>query len=366
MKTFWLVLVFSVLFWWIDNEVLAQVPAVATPTSLPANVEAMPEVISIDNVQVSTLMKLLASRPYYKSITADEKSSIIMITGTRDQIDQIKAEIALIDTPRVLISFEAMVIDTSDDNLQDKGMDWSISPGVHNTSGVETIKFLNTFLGYTNTKNGNILANIFNYIGKDTVKILAKPKFTIQDREEGMISIGTDNYVVTYISGLGATPSTPLSVKSGITITARAMVMKDGRIMVDADIVVSETIGTGTAGLPVVSTRKLTTRLPLKNGETMIAGGLTSSQETKYKSGIPILKDIPLIGGLFSQSRSQRRGKEVTILLTPRIVESDIVAPAVEKAKEVAVERAPGPGVSVVETPLDPSKSIEPKPETSK
>lgn len=328
-----------------------QAPVAPTVTPADINTETSPELISIDNVSVATVMKLLSTRPYYKYLAADEKSSFIMVTGSRGQIDQIKAEIALIDTPRVLISFEAMVIDTSDDNLEDKGVDWSWSPGDKDPKGVQTIKFFNTVLGYTNTRNGNILANIYNFVGKDTVKILAKPKFTIQDREEGMISIGTDNYVVTYISGLGATPSNPLAVKSGITITARAMVMKDGRIMVDADIVVSETIGTGSTGLPVVSTRKLTTKLPLKSGETMIAGGLTSSQNTHYKSGIPILKDLPLIGGLFSQSRTQKKGKEVTILLTPIIIKPDLIAPAVEKAKEVAVERAPGPSVSVVESP---------------
>lgn len=361
MKTLWYVLAVSIHLLFVVNQAQGQAQTVSSTASGSMNVEAMPEVVSIDNVQVSTLMKLLATRPYFKSLSADDKSNYVMITGTREQIDQIKAEISLIDTPKEIISFEAMVIDTSDEKLEDKGADWSISPGFHNQNGVQTIKFLNTYLGYTNTKNGNILVNIYNYIGKDTVKILAKPKFTIQDREEGMISIGTENYVITYISGLGATPSNPMSVKSGITIKAWAMVMRDGRIMVDANVEVSETIGTGTSGLPVVSTRKLNTRLPLKNGETMIVGGLTSSQETKYKSGIPILKDIPLIGGLFSQSRTQKRGKEVTILLTPRIVEQDVLAPVIEKAKEIAEERSPGPGVSVVETPNNNDKFVDPK-----
>lgn len=66
----------------------------------------------------------------------------------------------------------------------------------------------------------------------------------------------------------------------------------------------------------------------MNNGETAVIGGLTQTQVTKNKSGIPILSDLPLIGRLFSQSDSREEKKDLLILITPHIIdEGDAVRP---------------------------------------
>ena len=68
-------------------------------------------------------------------------------------------------------------------------------------------------------------------------------------------------------------------------------------------------------------TQEGTTRLILNDGETGVIGGLTISEVTKSISGVPILMDLPLLGGLFRTTRSDETKPDLLILVTPHIVD---------------------------------------------
>jgi type II secretory pathway component GspD/PulD (secretin) len=71
--------------------------------------------------------------------------------------------------------------------------------------------------------------------------------------------------------------------------------------------------------------RDVRTQVIVRDGETMALGGLTQTQVTKTHAGIPILKDLPLIGRLFSQTETREDKQDLLILLTPRIVDDGTV-----------------------------------------
>ncbi len=74
-------------------------------------------------------------------------------------------------------------------------------------------------------------------------------------------------------------------------------------------------------------TQEGTTRLILGDGETGVIGGLTISELTKSVSGVPVLMDLPLIGGLFRTTRSDDAKRDLLILVTPHIVDDAVASP---------------------------------------
>jgi general secretion pathway protein D len=77
-------------------------------------------------------------------------------------------------------------------------------------------------------------------------------------------------------------------------------------------------------GAPVISTREARTQLLVKDGQTAVLGGLIEHQQEYTASGIPLLKDIPLIGRLFRTSQARRRNTtELFLFLTPHVLRTD-------------------------------------------
>jgi general secretion pathway protein D len=89
---------------------------------------------------------------------------------------------------------------------------------------------------------------------------------------------------------------------------------------------------------PVISTREATTQLLARNGQTIVIGGLVDHQQDRTRSGIPLLKDIPILGFLFGATRDVDSTSELFLFLTPHIVDSDDDADRIKNEIEANTE----------------------------
>ena len=120
--------------------------------------------------------------------------------------------------------------------------------------------------------------------------------------------------------------------------------------MVDLDITqevsAAQLTTTGVSTSPTFSTRKVQTKLSLKNGATVLLGGLISSDRSEGNAGIPVLKDIPVVGQLFRNNTEKNDRTELIVLITPYIINDDNDAAEITKAfrKQLgAWAQPPGP-----------------------
>jgi general secretion pathway protein D len=86
---------------------------------------------------------------------------------------------------------------------------------------------------------------------------------------------------------------------------------------------------TGVNNSPTISTRKLETKMTLQSGSTVLLGGLISSNNSHGDAGIPVLKDIPVLGGLFGVQKQNKAKTELVVLITPYVMNTDEDAQAV-------------------------------------
>ena len=89
---------------------------------------------------------------------------------------------------------------------------------------------------------------------------------------------------------------------------------------------------TGVSASPTFSTRKVDTKLTLRNGATVLLGGLISEETSRGNSGVPGLKDIPILGHLFSNQNQGGGRRELIVLITPYLVNDNTDAEAVTEA----------------------------------
>jgi len=98
-------------------------------------------------------------------------------------------------------------------------------------------------------------------------------------------------------------------------------------------------------GAPIISTREASTRLFARDGQTVVIGGLIDRQHEQTRSGIPVLKDIPVLGVLFGSREDRSIRSELFLFLTPHILETDEdmdrAREGVEQEAELLRERLP-------------------------
>jgi general secretion pathway protein D len=92
---------------------------------------------------------------------------------------------------------------------------------------------------------------------------------------------------------------------------------------VSQEVSAAESTLTGVNNSPTFGKRKIETRLSLKNGATVLLGGLISSTGSDGSAGVPLLKDIPLLGNLFSNNSFSKTKTELIVLITPYIIADD-------------------------------------------
>lgn len=165
--------------------------------------------------------------------------------------------------------------------------------------------------------------------------ILSNPKISVMNGQPALISVGRN---VTYIKSIATTQTeggglastvTTADILSGIGLALSAVVKQDNEIVMNLVPITSELsepieyveVGQGNKiGLPVVNKREMSTTVKIKDGSMLVVGGLISEVDTKSGEFLPGAKNIPYLKYLFGYEETQKKKRELIILLRPRII----------------------------------------------
>jgi type II secretory pathway component GspD/PulD (secretin) len=154
--------------------------------------------------------------------------------------------------------------------------------------------------------------------------IEATPQVTVLDNQTATLHVGELTPIRTIdagaIGGAGAPTAQVEQQQTGVILTATPHVTADGHILLEVQAERSAAeLAPSDAGF-IFRTQNAQTRVLLRDGETTVIAGLTQSERTEARSGIPLLQDLPLIGRLFRVVREQEIQQDLIILVTPNIV----------------------------------------------
>ena len=164
------------------------------------------------------------------------------------------------------------------------------------------------------------------------VTILANPKLMVVNKQKGEILIGSrDGYFTQTISDGVVTQSVEY-LETGTKLVVRPFIGRDGYVRLE--IHSEDSNGGVVGGLPAEDTTETTTNVLIRDGHTLIMGGLFRENTTNDRRQVPVLGNIPLVGVLFRDTNDSTNRNEVIILVTPHIVEQEVAEAVGEDLKD--------------------------------
>ncbi len=199
------------------------------------------------------------------------------------------------------------------------------------------------------TKAGNTTARaVLNALASTSrVRVLANPTVMARNGEAAMIQVGSEVPVVSSQQTTGGAsvgvpggelqPNVLQTIQyrqTGVILKVRPVIHAGGRIDLDVEQEVSSASATktGVSASPTISTRRVSTKLSVVDGATVLLGGLMSETASNADTGVPLLKDIPYAGSLFKSSDNSRDRTELVMLITPYVIADEFEARAMSDA----------------------------------
>lgn len=210
---------------------------------------------------------------------------------------------------------------------------------------------------------GQVRAQLKALADDNRVTVLSTPRLMVKSGEEASIDVGDE---VPTISSQSASPidvdgtsnllQTVQYRKTGVILNIEPVIYSDNRVDLQIRQEVSEALPVAANGVqsPTISNRAVSTNLSLRDGSSVLIGGLIRNGGRDGQSGVPLLKDIPLLGNAFKTRTRGRDRSELIIMITPYIVETD--------AQATELTRAVGERYEMVELPLPPPSGPAPQP----
>ena len=184
---------------------------------------------------------------------------------------------------------------------------------------------------------GEINAVLNALSSQGDVRVLSSPRVSALNNQRAVFDVTTGEIVFNVTTTLFTNPNgtttpqqqvTPQQVNVGIVLDVLPQIGADNTVTMNIRPVVTSVSRTATFTstdgavfqAPVIDTRETDTMARLRNGETIIIGGLMQTRREKVQSGVPGLRSIPLLGRLFTKYSDVERKAELVIFLTPTII----------------------------------------------
>ena len=264
----------------------------------------------------------------FENVTVDQQGNRIIFMGTRREFDQLRGLLTQLDTPVPEVMIEVTIAEvTLTDNTQ-VGLEVLFnSEQVPRFSA--SLNSQSSFTGVLNT--GEVRLNASASASNNQINVLSTPRIVTQSGSTGAVQVGTDVPIITSQSSSNSQSFGSSDVlqtveyrSTGIITNVLPTVFSNNRI----DLEISQEISSAEPNenpdiaSPVISTRSLTSKLSLQDGQTAVLGGLIENRFTRGNSGVPVVKDLPLVGAAFRNETLAATRTMIVILLTPYILDT--------------------------------------------
>jgi type IV pilus assembly protein PilQ len=283
---------------------------------------------SVAGDMIETVQNLMTERG---KAVADERSNSLVIQEVPDNLQVVLDYIAELDSPARQIKISAQLLEISSEGLEELGVNWMLqgsyvteSGRTYNQTGevmadIGAEEPIGRYSVQVLSHDWNIDAFVEAIVKSGKGKIIAHPEITTIENKEARIQMGqkvpvkqfdeSGNVVIKFEEIGTILVCTP-------HITAENQVLMHLRPE-------RSTFQFDAAGV-IINTNNAETNVIVANGQTAVIGGLTTQDEVETEYGVPLLKDIPLLGNLFKFTTKKSESRDLVIFVTPTIEENDL------------------------------------------
>jgi general secretion pathway protein D len=385
-----------------------------TPAKRREYEEEVVRTFYLSNADLKETMDLLRMVLDARRVSPVTATNAVTVKDTPERVAAAARVISAIDKarPEVIIDVELLEVDRS--KLQEYGLQFASpgSPGLNGSVSIDTGSAGTISLQALRnlTASDVLLANLpslyYRLLKSDTnTRTLANPQLRTsegmpaQARFGERVPVPVTTFSPIAAGGTAQQPITSFNYENiGVNIDITPRTHHDDDVTLALKVTVQSISGTGFGGLPTFANREISTVIRLRDGETNMLAGLIRDDERRLVEGVPGLSDLPVIGKIFTHTKTEVEQSDIILTLTPHVVrvldldEGDLLAfkvgrdsgaPAVqlptflEQVRPGADAPAPAPappgatapattpsGAPVVQRPVLPSLAVPPPPGT--
>lgn len=273
----------------------------------------------------------------------DTRQNLLIVEGSPGAIDQVRELLAELDRPLDQVMIDLKVVDITDNGSKSLGVTWGTGQAPFSLSTI----FQEQVVGQqvVRTPNGPVLspanpiqapqnvpvalgsfarsplaitATINFLVSQNEAKILASPRVASISGKASLIHIG-DKYPIVYFdprAGQFQVQYVDIGIKLDVTSNVKA----DGYVLIEVRPEVSTLLELINNQYPRTAVRIIETNMRVKDGDTIIMGGLIREEDIQNVSKIPLLGDLPILGTLFRNVSTTKNRNEVVVMMTPHIM----------------------------------------------
>ena len=276
-------------------------------------------------------------------VIVNAATNTLIFQGSTDNQTQLLSLLQELDKPAKAALIEVTVAEVTLDDNTKLGVEWAFGAiGANYVGGTRS----GTVLGNGGLLTGGIgigtsgltigrlnsagdLRALINLLATSSkANVISSPRILARNGETATIQVGSEIPTINQqqtnaaTGGAGVLQSVQYR-KTGIILNVKPIIYSGDRIDLDVSQEVSDSTRVGVANSPIIDTRKVETKLSLKDGTPVLLGGLISQNSSRSETGVPYLKDIPGAGQLFRTNTDNIRKTELLVLITPYIVADD-------------------------------------------
>ncbi|MGP2666284.1 DNA uptake porin HofQ [Serratia nevei] len=265
------------------------------------------------------------------SVLADKRTNTLLLRDTAPILAQLKKRVTEMDAPLAQVQLAAHIVTINSESLRELGVRWGLVPDDRPAQPLRPGNLgVNLPLERSAVNAGFHLARISGRLlsleltaleQENQVEIIASPRLLTAHLQTASIKQGTE---IPYEVSSGASGATAIEFKEavlGMEVTPK--VLPDGRITLTLHIsqnMPGRAISRGAGEALTIDKQEIKTQITVKNGETLVLGGIFQRHSGKTADKVPGLANAPLLGGLFRQSGAQQKKRELVIFITPTLI----------------------------------------------
>jgi len=296
--------------------------------SLPTSGLGMGGATGANDMSVGVAASARAER-VTDTIAVDRRLNALILSGPPDEIASIKSLVSQIDVPLDSVMLDCQIVELTESSAHDLGLD--LAAGAGGPIAQASVVFGNTAGALTggtgNTQTAvSLEGQLYATIAHGGGKILATPRILALDGTPAQILAGDAIPIIQSTIYPGSTAITQVSttyVTVGINLQILPRISGDNQVLsyIYAEVSsVAAYVPTPEGNVPQISLRRASTEALVQDGSPFVIAGLLQDNEIRNMSKLPILGDLPIIGGLFRVRRDSTARTNLYIVVTPHII----------------------------------------------
>lgn len=315
------------------------------------------EVIQINYAKASEIAAILtaADNSMLSSrgrVSVDVRTNNLLIRDIPEKLEDVHRLIDELDIPVRQVLIESRIVVASDDFRRDIGSRFGVTGSQNRTSSTREVTS-GSLNGTTQVINGDdremtdrlnlnlpVIGEAGSFalavIGNDFLlemelsamqaegmgEVISSPRVITANQSLGMIEQGVE---IPYQQAASSGATTITFKKAVLSLEVTPQITPDDRIIMDL-IVKKDNVGDVVTGVPSIETREVQTQVLVRNGETVVLGGIYEQLTREVHEKVPFLGDIPIIGVLFRRTLKEEDKDELLIFVTPKVLKDSLGA----------------------------------------